>query len=143
MKRVIFSFYIDIPKEELDIFDKELPIVKNKKALPINLVTKDRLKNMKEGQNVCFGLRINRIDNNTSKEIENLTLKMPGDDEETNHDHIDLYMGDTVEVIVEVPNLPKPYDQKLMPKFKNIESMDGIIDANKFKTSGIFYIAPY
>ena len=44
MKRVIFSFYIDIPKEELDIFDKELPIVKNKKALPINLVTKDRLK---------------------------------------------------------------------------------------------------
>ena len=44
MKRVIFSFYIDIPKEELDIFDKELPIVKNKKALPINLITKDRLK---------------------------------------------------------------------------------------------------
>ena len=44
MKRVIFSFYIDIPKEELDIFDKELPIVKNKRALPINLITKDRLK---------------------------------------------------------------------------------------------------
>ena len=44
MKRVIFSFYIDIPKEELDIFDKELPIIKNKKALPINLVTKNRLK---------------------------------------------------------------------------------------------------
>ena len=44
MKRVIFSFYIDIPKEELDIFDKELPIVKNKKALPINLITKNRLK---------------------------------------------------------------------------------------------------
>ena len=44
MKRVIFSFYIDIPKEELDIFDKELPIIKNKKALPINLITKNRLK---------------------------------------------------------------------------------------------------
>ena len=44
MKRVIYSFYIDIPKHELDIFDKELPIVKNKKAKPINLVTKDRLK---------------------------------------------------------------------------------------------------
>ena len=44
MKRIIFSFYIDIPKEELDIFDKELPIIKNKKALPINLITKNRLK---------------------------------------------------------------------------------------------------
>ena len=44
MKRVIYSFYIDIPKHELDIFDKELPIVKNNKAKPINLVTKDRLK---------------------------------------------------------------------------------------------------
>ena len=44
MKRIIYSFYIDIPKHELDIFDKELPIVKNKKAMPINLVTKDRLK---------------------------------------------------------------------------------------------------
>ena len=44
MKRVIFSFYIDIPKEELDIFDKELPIIKNKKAIPINLITKNRLK---------------------------------------------------------------------------------------------------
>lgn len=44
MKRVIYSFYIDIPKEELDIFDKELPIIKNKKALPINLITKNRLK---------------------------------------------------------------------------------------------------
>lgn len=44
MKRIIYSFYIDIPKEELDIFDKELPIIKNKKALPINLITKDRLK---------------------------------------------------------------------------------------------------
>ena len=32
MKRVIYSFYIDIPKHELDIFDKELPIVKNKKG---------------------------------------------------------------------------------------------------------------
>jgi len=44
MKRIIYSFYIDIPKQELDIFDKELPIVKDKKAMPINLVTKDRLK---------------------------------------------------------------------------------------------------
>ena len=35
MKRVIYSFYIDIPKHELDIFDKELPIVKNNKAKPI------------------------------------------------------------------------------------------------------------
>ena len=43
MKRIIYSFYIDIPKQELDIFDKELPIVKDKKAMPINLVTKDRL----------------------------------------------------------------------------------------------------
>ena len=44
MKRIIYSFYIDIPKQELDIFDKELPIVKDKQAMPINLVTKDRLK---------------------------------------------------------------------------------------------------
>ena len=44
MKRIIYSFYIDIPKQELDIFDKELPIVKDKNAMPINLVTKDRLK---------------------------------------------------------------------------------------------------
>ena len=44
MKRIIYSFYIDIPKQELDIFDKELPIVKDKKSMPINLVTKDRLK---------------------------------------------------------------------------------------------------
>ena len=44
MKRIIYSFYIDIPKHELDIFDKELPIIKDKKAMPINLVTKDRLK---------------------------------------------------------------------------------------------------
>ena len=44
MKRVIFSFYIDIPKEELDIFDKDLPIIKNQKAKPINYVTKDELK---------------------------------------------------------------------------------------------------
>ena len=44
MKRIIYSFYIDIPKHELDIFDKELPIVKDKKAMPINLITKDRLK---------------------------------------------------------------------------------------------------
>ena len=44
MKRIIYSFYIDIPKHELDIFDKELPIVKDKKSMPINLVTKDRLK---------------------------------------------------------------------------------------------------
>jgi len=44
MKRVIYSFYIDIPKHELDIFDKELPIVKNNKAKPINLVTKSEFK---------------------------------------------------------------------------------------------------
>ena len=44
MKRVIFSFYIDIPKEQLDIFDKDLPIIKNKKAKPINYVTKNELK---------------------------------------------------------------------------------------------------
>ena len=29
MKRVIYSFYIDIPKEELDIFDKNI-LVPNK-----------------------------------------------------------------------------------------------------------------
>ena len=44
MKRIIYSFYIDIPKEELDIFDKDLPIIKNQKAKPINYVTKDELK---------------------------------------------------------------------------------------------------
>src|SRR6056300_166582 len=44
MKRVIFSFYIDIPKEQLDIFDKDLLIIKNQKAKPINYITKDELK---------------------------------------------------------------------------------------------------
>ena len=44
MQRIIYSFYIDIPKEELDIFDKDLPIIKNQKAKPINYVTKDELK---------------------------------------------------------------------------------------------------
>ena len=42
MKRVIYSLYIDIPKEELDIFDKNL--LKDG-APPTNFVTKQQLKN--------------------------------------------------------------------------------------------------
>ena len=42
MKRVIYSLYIDIPKEELDIFDKNL--LKDG-APPTNYVTKQQLKN--------------------------------------------------------------------------------------------------
>jgi len=42
MKRVIYSFYIDIPKEELDIFDKNI-LVPNK-SVPINYVTRMPLK---------------------------------------------------------------------------------------------------
>ena len=42
MKRVIYSFYIDILKEELDIFDKNILILN--KSVPINYVTKDVLK---------------------------------------------------------------------------------------------------
>jgi hypothetical protein len=41
MKRIIFSFYIDIPKDELDIFDGKL--VRNGYT-PINYVTKDAFK---------------------------------------------------------------------------------------------------
>lgn len=41
MKRIIYSFYIDIPKDELDIFDKH--ILKNG-DVPINYVTKDAFK---------------------------------------------------------------------------------------------------
>ena len=42
MKRVIYSFYIDIPKDELDIFDKNI-LIPNK-SVPINYVTKDAFK---------------------------------------------------------------------------------------------------
>src|SRR5210317_4230 len=41
MKRIIYSFYIDIPKDELDIFDKNII---GKKGVPINFVTKDAFK---------------------------------------------------------------------------------------------------
>ena len=42
MKRIIYSFYIDIPKDELDIFDKNI-LIPNK-SVPINYVTKDAFK---------------------------------------------------------------------------------------------------
>ena len=41
MKRIIFSFYIDIPKNELDIFDKN--ILKEGQQ-PINYATKNAFK---------------------------------------------------------------------------------------------------
>jgi len=41
MKRIIYSLYIDIPEEELDIFDKNI-IKKNQ--TPVNLYTKKRFK---------------------------------------------------------------------------------------------------
>src|SRR6056300_1183534 len=41
MKRIIYSFYIDIPKDELDIFDKN--ILKENQT-PTNYVTKDAFK---------------------------------------------------------------------------------------------------
>ena len=41
MKRIIYSFYIDIPKDELDIFDKN---ILKKNDTPINFVTKDAFK---------------------------------------------------------------------------------------------------
>ena len=41
MKRIIYSFYIDIPKDELDIFDKH--ILKKGQA-PINYFTKNAFK---------------------------------------------------------------------------------------------------
>ena len=40
-KRVIYSLYIDIPKEELDIFDKD---VMGKRDIPINYNTKNQFK---------------------------------------------------------------------------------------------------
>ena len=40
-KRVIYSLYIDIPKEELDIFDKD---VMGKRDIPINYHTKNQFK---------------------------------------------------------------------------------------------------
>ena len=41
MKRVIYSLYIDIPKEELDLFDKHI-IKKN--VMPQNYITKNEFK---------------------------------------------------------------------------------------------------
>jgi len=41
MKRIIYSFYIDIPKDELDIFDKN---ILKENHTPINYVTKDAFK---------------------------------------------------------------------------------------------------
>ena len=41
MKRIIYSFYIDIPEEELDIFDKD---VLKKDEVPRNIVTKKQFK---------------------------------------------------------------------------------------------------
>ena len=41
MKRIIYSFYIDIPKSELDIFDKN--ILKEGQQ-PINYATKNAFK---------------------------------------------------------------------------------------------------
>ena len=95
------------------------------------------LNNMKEGQEVCFGLRIHKI--------QNLTLKMGDEDK----DYIDLYMGDTVEVTVEVPELSRRYtDEMYGNKFEKVVVSGGIEGVsvqseNKFITSGIFYIAPY
>ena len=40
-KRVIYSLYIDIPKDELDIFDKD---VMGKRDIPINYNTKNQFK---------------------------------------------------------------------------------------------------
>ena len=42
MKRIIYSFYIDIPKSELDIFDKN--ILKEGQLGPINYATKNAFK---------------------------------------------------------------------------------------------------
>jgi len=41
MKRIIYSFYIDIPKDELDIFDKD---VLKKDETPRNIITKNQFK---------------------------------------------------------------------------------------------------
>ena len=41
MKRIIYSFYIDIPEKELDIFDKD---VLKKDEVPRNIVTKKQFK---------------------------------------------------------------------------------------------------
>ena len=41
MTRVIYSFYIDIPEEELDIFDRD---VLKKNQVPTNINTKKQFK---------------------------------------------------------------------------------------------------
>ena len=41
MKRIIYSFYIDIPEDELDIFDKD---VLKKYEVPTNINTKKQFK---------------------------------------------------------------------------------------------------
>ena len=43
MKRIIYSFYIDIPEDELDIFDKD---VLKKYEVPTNINTKKQFKEM-------------------------------------------------------------------------------------------------
>ena len=100
-----------------------------------NKITATGLKNMKVGEDVCFGLRIHKI--------ENLTLKMRDEDK----DHIDLYMGDHVEVTVEIPENVEYKEYMYGNKFEKVmvSSAEGVpvqVD-NKFITSGIFYIAPY
>ena len=41
MKRIIYSFYIDIPEKELDIFDRD---VLKKDEVPRNIITKNEFK---------------------------------------------------------------------------------------------------
>ena len=43
MKRIIYSFYIDIPEKELDIFDRD---VLKKDEVPRNIVTKKQFKDI-------------------------------------------------------------------------------------------------
>ena len=59
MKRVIYSFYIDIPKDELDIFDEN---ILKENHTPINYVTKDAFKQNYSKLVACKKWYANQID---------------------------------------------------------------------------------
>ena len=62
MKRIIYSLYIDIPENELDIFDKD---VLKKHEVPTNINTKNQFKdNYFNVPRFSFDKNIHNIDTN-------------------------------------------------------------------------------
>ena len=51
MKRVIYSLYIDVPKEELDVFDKN---ILKPNVVPTNYKTKSEFNKYSKNNNLIF-----------------------------------------------------------------------------------------